>query len=163
MSQLVNPICLESIDQLFAMADVLKNKTPLIILPEALSPLAAKNRLARYLSTSLHWDFIYIDNPGELIRMLRPVWLDEKTGQRDQKDGPLAEIIRSGGVILFNLTDCSADQLTSYQSLFDQEAQLLGRPVPKPQVQVIGLEEKTSLNTMSLLPAVSNIIRPWTG
>lgn len=95
--------------------------------------------------------------------MLRPVWLDEKTGRRDQKDGPLADILRSGGVILFNLTDCSADQLSSYQSLFDQEAQLLGRPVPKPQVQVIGLEEKTSLNTMSLLPAVSNIIRPWTG
>jgi hypothetical protein len=139
LSQLVNPIDLESIDQLFAMAAVLKNKTPLLILPETLSPLAAKNRLARYLRDSLGREFIYIDTPAELARLLRPVWLDEKTGRRDQKDGPLADILRTGGVILFNLTGCDAEQLTSNQSLFDQEAQLLGRPVPKPRVQVIGL------------------------
>ena len=49
ISYLVNPISLKNPEKLWSMSKVLKNKTPLIILPAHFTPLAAKFHLVNFI------------------------------------------------------------------------------------------------------------------
>ena len=138
ISYLVKPISLKKIEKLWSMSKVLKNKTPLIILPAHLTPLAAKFHLVNFIREQ-KGDFVYIDHPRDFARYLRPYFFDEKIQKKRQKSGPLQDLIEQGGTIIVNLTRFLPSELPGYQSLFDPEAQILGVPVSKDLVQVIGL------------------------
>ena len=137
ISYLVKPISLETPEKLWSVAVLLKNKTPIIILPAHLTPLAAKFHLVNFIRQQGD-DFVYIDEPEDFSRYLHPYAFDEKEQKKQRKSGPLMELIEKGGVIIVNLTRFMTC-LAAYQSLFEPEAQILGVPVSKKLVRVVGL------------------------
>ncbi|MBA2654025.1 MAG: hypothetical protein H0U71_03030 [Gammaproteobacteria bacterium] len=60
-------------------------------------------------------------------------------GKRLLRDGPLKELINQGGVLVINWDNFTATQMASYKSILDQVATILGAPISKQKVKVIGI------------------------
>lgn len=80
--------------------------------------------------------FLYIDNPTDMIKYLRPYQIHQ--GVQIMINGPLRDLIKHQGALVINWDNFSDQDIWRYQSLLDDEPNLMGNSVAK-DLRIIGV------------------------
>lgn len=135
--QLAKKSLLTSLDPLF----IDSRFPPLIELKPEQSPLKVNQLIMEHLRQTKKYDpetqLLYINNPADFKSYLYPWQING--GKRQQIDGPLLNIINTGGVLVVNWENFNEAQIAHYKSILDTKPTLLGRSLAK--VTVIGLTQ----------------------
>lgn len=131
---LLAPVMIANMEALKGKA--LEKPAPLVLLNTS----DEVNHMVRYLTTQAgeNEKVIYIHTPSDLKRFFSTYQINN--GKRSKQEGPLSQLIKSGGMLVINWSNFTSNQLASYQSLIDKEgANLWGNSIDSQRVRVIGL------------------------
>lgn len=121
-----------------AILEEKSSQPQLIRLPRGTSPNAAreaffhKNRLPKQYQTR----YLYIDNPHDFERYVK-LWV-VREGKRQQMDGPLTELLYTGGLLVVNWSNFSPKEQATYQSLLEQPPRFRGQAIIAKDIRVVG-------------------------
>ncbi|MBA2653519.1 MAG: hypothetical protein H0U71_00435 [Gammaproteobacteria bacterium] len=83
--------------------------------------------------------YLYINKPEDFSLYFQCFQINN--GKRLLRDGPLKELISQGGVVVINWANFTATQMASYKSILDKAPTILGNPVNKQKIKIIGITD----------------------
>lgn len=118
---------------------------PIITLKAQQSPLDVNRQFILQLNAlgiNTQENYLYIHDVKALLQYLEPYCLIN--GRRKQMPGPLARLIKQGGIILINWSAFNPNEIAIYKTILDEIPTLLGKPLVN--VKVIGLKTKDTVS-----------------
>ncbi|MBX9587005.1 MAG: hypothetical protein K2X50_07075 [Gammaproteobacteria bacterium] len=104
---------------------------PLLRLPNNLDPIKvfAGIRSEILSCQNLDWpaNILYVHNPSDLRRYVKSIKIAD--GNRGFVEGPLRELLKTGGMVVINWTDFTKHQKKSYMSMLEPGGNLMGHSV----------------------------------